>query len=61
MQTRARRSRGAFIENKDLLPDFYSIERDANQFGLNNSNQNQNFGILPTLEEYCSDPSIYHL
>ena len=28
---------------------------------MNNSNQNQNFGILPTLEEYCSDPSIYHL
>jgi hypothetical protein len=28
---------------------------------MNNNNQNKNFGILPTLEEYCSEPSIYHL
>ena len=45
MQTRARRSRGTFIEDKDLLPDFYSIERDANQFGLNNVEWTDFFGL----------------
>lgn len=35
MKTRARRSsRHDYYENNDLLPDFYSIERDAAQFEL---------------------------
>ncbi|MBE5834108.1 MAG: hypothetical protein E7309_05680 [Butyrivibrio sp.] len=34
METRARKSKDFYDTNNDLLPDFYSIERDAAQFEL---------------------------
>ena len=45
MHTRARRSKGNSYENSDLLPDFYSIERDAGQFGLEHVEWTDFFGL----------------
>ena len=45
MRTRARRTK-SMRENADLLPDFYSIERDANQFGLKQVQWTDFFGLV---------------
>ena len=45
MRTRARRSKGNSYKNNDLLPDFYSIERDADQFGLEHVEWTDFFGL----------------
>jgi hypothetical protein len=45
MATRARRSKEMF-KNNDLLPDFYSIERDAAQFGLSFVEWTDFFGLI---------------
>lgn len=44
MKTRARRTKTVY-ENADLLPDFYSIERDANQFGFDHVKWTDFFGL----------------
>lgn len=44
LKTRARRSKGIY-QNNDLLPDFYSIERDAAQFGLCSVEWTDFFGL----------------
>ena len=46
LQTRARRSKGCYGTNNDLLPDFYSIERDAAQFELSHVEWTDFFGII---------------
>ncbi len=40
--------------------DLNSIMIKSNPL-LNGNNQNENFGILPSLEEYCSNPPVYNL
>ena len=45
MATRARRSKDKY-QNKDLLPDFYSIERDATQSGLSSVMWTDFFGLI---------------
>ena len=45
MATRARRSKEMY-KNNDLLPDFYSIERDAAQFGLSSVKWTDFFGLI---------------
>lgn len=45
MRTRARRSKGNIYKNNDILPDFYSIERDAVQFGLDSVEWTDFFGL----------------
>lgn len=45
MKTRARRSKELY-KNIDLLPDFYSIERDAAQFGLCSVEWTDFFGLI---------------
>lgn len=45
MRTRARRSKD-YYKNNDLLPDFYSIERDAAQFGLRSVEWTDFFGLV---------------
>ena len=45
MLTRARRSREMHLNN-DLLPDFYSIEKDADQFGLSWVEWTDFFGLI---------------
>ena len=44
LETRARRSRDIY-QNNDLLPDFYSIERDAARFGLRSVEWTDFFGL----------------
>lgn len=43
--TRARRSKEIY-QNNDLLPDFYSIERDAARFGLRSVEWTDFFGLI---------------
>ena len=45
MRTRARKSKGYSGKNCDLLPDFYSIERDAQQFELEHVEWTDFFGL----------------
>jgi len=45
LRTRARKS-DHWYKNKDLLPDFYSIERDADQFGLCRVKWTDFFGLI---------------
>lgn len=45
MATRARRSKDIY-QNKDLMPDFYSIERDAARFGLRSIEWTDFFGLI---------------
>ncbi|MBE5839286.1 hypothetical protein [Butyrivibrio sp.] len=45
LQTRARRSAGFYGQDKDLKPDFYSIERDAAQFELRHVEWTDFFGL----------------
>ncbi len=45
MATRARRSKDTY-QNNDLLPDFYSIERDAAQFELSSVEWTDFFGLI---------------
>ena len=45
MATRARRSKEMY-KNNDLFPDFYSIERDAAQFGLSSVKWTDFFGLI---------------
>ena len=45
MSTRARRCKNEY-QNNDLLPDFYSIERDADQFGLSSVVWTDFFGLI---------------
>ena len=45
MSTRARRCENIYQDN-DLLPDFYSIERDADQFGLSSVVWTDFFGLI---------------
>lgn len=45
MRTRARRSKDCW-KNADLLPDFYSIERDAAQFGMEHVEWTDFFGLV---------------
>ena len=45
MSTRARRCKNEY-QNDDLLPDFYSIERDADQFGLSYVVWTDFFGLV---------------
>jgi hypothetical protein len=45
MRTRARRS-DRYGSDKDLLPDFYSIERDANQFEFTRVEWTDFFGLV---------------
>ena len=45
MRTRARRSKDSIGKNYDLLPDFYSIERDAGQFELDHVEWTDFFGL----------------
>ena len=45
LRTRARRSKDHY-RNNDLLPDFYSIERDAAQFGLRSVEWTDFFGLI---------------
>ena len=44
LATRARRSKNIY-QNNDLLPDFYSIERDAARFGLSSIEWTDFFGL----------------
>jgi len=46
MRTRARRSSKYDGHNRDLLPDFYSIERDAAQFGYSHVEWTDFFGLV---------------
>lgn len=47
MRTRARRSKDCLSgRNMDLLPDFYSIERDAAQFGIREVEWTDFFGLV---------------
>ena len=46
MSTRARRSTNPYQGNVDLLPDFYSIERDAAQFDLEEVEWQDFFGLV---------------
>ena len=46
LRTRARRGKRYDGKNYDLLPDFYSIERDAAQFGLREVRWTDIFGIV---------------
>ena len=45
LSTRARRCKNEY-QNNDLLPDFYSIERDADQFGLSFVAWTDFFGLI---------------
>ena len=45
MSTRARRSKDIY-QNNDSLPDFYSIERDAAQFGFSSAEWTDFFGLI---------------
>jgi len=45
LRTRARRSK-SYYKNEDLLPDFYSIERDADQFDLCDVEWTDFFGLV---------------
>ena len=45
LRTRARQSKNIY-ENSDLLPDFYSIERDADQFELSHVEWTDFFGLV---------------
>jgi hypothetical protein len=46
MKTRARRSTDYSRKSNDLLPDFYSIERDANQFEMSYVEWTDFFGLI---------------
>ena len=46
LNTRARRANENDYKNRDLLPNFYSIEQDANQFGLNLVEWQDFFGLI---------------
>jgi len=46
METRARKSKDFYGTNNDLLPDFYSIERDAAQFELSYVEWTDFFGLI---------------
>lgn len=45
-RTRARRSKGNSYKNEDKFPDFFSIERDADQFGLDYVEWTDIFGLI---------------
>ena len=46
LKTRARRSSDIYGRNNDLMPDFYSIERDAAQFELSHVEWTDFFGLI---------------
>ena len=46
LQTRARKSKGLYSTNNDLLPEFYSIEKDVAQFELSHVEWTDFFGLI---------------